>query len=133
MNYYAIINKWSYTVLAVVIYTLNVLFQKHLGDGLANPNYYFESGIFLFLSYLVAVDFFIPFLTGKSTLEFSSSWKNAIRASLIENTIAYLVLFGFLMMTRTCRSGRMVVGVSFLFSFLVITVAHYVIPGFFMI
>jgi len=131
MNYYAIINKWSYTVLAVVIYALNVLFQKHLGQGLATPNYYFESGIFLFLSYLVAVDFFIPFLTGKSTLEFSSSWKNALRASLIENVIAYMVLLGFLMMTRDTTVSRAVVGISFLFSFFFITIAHYVIPSLF--
>ena len=132
MNYYAIINKWSYTVLAVVVYTLNVGYQKHFGAaGIVSPNYYFESGIFLFLSYLVAVDFFIPFLTGKSTLEFSSSWQNAVRASLIENTIAYLVLFGFLMMTRDLTVSRGVVGMSFLTSLVVITVAHYIIPSLF--
>lgn len=132
MNYYAIINKWSYTVLAVVVFTLNVGYQKHFAaGGIVTPNYYFESGIFLFLSYLVAVDFFIPFLTGKSTLEFSSSWKNALRASLIENTIAYLVLFGFLMMTRDLTVSRGVVGISFLSSLVVITIAHYIIPSLF--
>jgi colanic acid biosynthesis glycosyl transferase WcaI len=131
MNYYAILNKWSYTLLALLVYVGNVLIQAHFRGGLVTPNYYFEAGLFLFLAYLVAVDFFIPFLTGNSTLNLASSWRNAMRASLIENTLAYLVLFGFLLMTRDLTVSRMVVGVSFLSSVLVLTIAHCVIPRFF--
>jgi colanic acid biosynthesis glycosyl transferase WcaI len=131
MNYYTIINKWSYTVIAVLIYTLHVQVQIRFMGGIATPNYYFESGVFLFLAYLVAVDFFIPFLTGMSTLEFTSSWRNALRASLIENAISYLILFGFLVMTRDMSVSRAVLGISFLTSFVAITLAHFVIPRLF--
>lgn len=131
MNFYTLINKWSYAVLAILVYVLNVLIHSMLTQGIASANDYMGSGIFLFLAYLLSIDFVIPLLTGKSTLEFAARWKNATGASLLENVIVYLGVLGFLIVTGDPAVSHSVLGTSFASSFLLLTVAHVFIPRLF--
>ncbi|MEQ9824823.1 MAG: glycosyltransferase [Puniceicoccaceae bacterium] len=131
MNFYTLINKWSYAVLAILVYAANVLIHSMLTQAFASANGYMGSAILLFLIYLLSIDFVIPLLTGKSTLEFAPGWKNAMGASLLENVIVYLGVMGFLIVTGDPAVSRSVVGTSFVSSFLILTVAHVFIPRLF--